>query len=76
MGGALNDTRRRVPTRVAEWHRRIVSCAGIHSPDVRVAARPTPCSRPSHGPGTNGPRITRPGSHGRVDTTACPLVIK
>ncbi|EPZ87394.1 hypothetical protein A8E25_32255 [Burkholderia cenocepacia] len=76
MGGALNDTRRRVPTRVAEWRRRIVSCAGIHSPDVRVAARPTPRSRPSHGARHERPAHHAPGSHGRVDTTACPLVIK
>ncbi|NTZ85001.1 hypothetical protein FCJ61_18830 [Burkholderia metallica] len=76
MGGALNASRRLVSTIAAGWHRRIVSRGGIRSPGVRVAARPIPCSRPSHGCGTNSPRITRLGSHGRADTTGYPLVIK
>ncbi|RQV02587.1 hypothetical protein DF047_27815 [Burkholderia cenocepacia] len=76
MGGALNDTRHRVKKTVAGRHRRIVSRAGIHSLGARVAARPTPCSRPPHGAGTNGPRIVRLGSRGRADTRGYPLVIK
>ncbi|RQV53040.1 hypothetical protein DF020_27440 [Burkholderia cenocepacia] len=76
MGGALNDARHRAKNTVATRHRRIVSRAGIHSPGARVVARPTPCSRPPHGAGTNGPRIMRLGSRGRVDTRGYPLVIK
>ncbi|NTZ10757.1 hypothetical protein FCJ60_34775 [Burkholderia metallica] len=76
MGGALNGARRLVSTIAAGWHRRIVPRGGIRSPGVRVAARPIPCSRPSHGPGTGDPQITRLGSRGRADTTAYPLVIK
>ncbi|RQU84659.1 hypothetical protein DF040_32325 [Burkholderia cenocepacia] len=76
MGGALNDTRHRVKKTVAGRHRRIVPRTGIHSPGVRVAVRPAPCSRPSHRPGTNDPRITRLASRRRADTRGYPLVIK
>ncbi|AWG32818.1 hypothetical protein B9Z07_29535 [Burkholderia cenocepacia] len=76
MGGALNDARHRIKKTVAGRHRRIVPRTGIHSPGVRVAVRPTPCSRPSHRPGTNDPRITRLASRGRAGATADPLVIK
>ncbi|OXI35176.1 hypothetical protein CFB89_10890 [Burkholderia sp. AU16741] len=76
MGRALNDARHRAAATVAGWHRRIVPRRGIHSPGARLAARPTPCSRPPHGPGAPGPRITRRSSRGRADTTGYPLVIK
>ncbi|RQU40882.1 hypothetical protein DF147_20375 [Burkholderia cenocepacia] len=76
MGGALKDARRRVASTVAGWHRRIVPRGRIQSPEARLAARPTPCSRPPHGPGAHGPRITQRGSRGRADTTGYSLVIK
>ncbi|RQV78937.1 hypothetical protein DF160_20700 [Burkholderia anthina] len=76
MGGALNDARRRGSTIAAREHRRIVPCGRIHAPGGRVAARPAPCSRPSHGPGAHGPRITWLASRGRADVTAYLLGIK